>query len=175
MKCLQAILATALALWAGAANASTVYWSLFNIEGESSIAADYVTYGSLTDMLADANRTGTFTMSGAGRNIVGSGSDGTTYWSLFNIEGESSIASDYVTYGSLTDMLADANRTGTFTMSGAGRNIVGSGAGMLAVAPPPPPPAAVIPLPAGFWLLGTALAVLGCAAGRRAGRNIAAA
>jgi hypothetical protein len=50
---------------------------LFNIEGESSLSAVYVTYATLTDMLMDTNRTGTFSpdSGGAGVNVVGSGSD----------------------------------------------------------------------------------------------------
>ena len=92
--------------------AQAAYWSLFNIEGESSLSAQYVTYGSLGDMLADSNRLGVFTPNpaGFGVNIVGSGSNGSTYWSLFNIEGESSLSAQYVTYGSHGDMLADSNR-----------------------------------------------------------------
>jgi hypothetical protein len=76
MKRLQHILAAAaLALSAGAANASTVYWSLSNFEGESAISATYVTYASLTDMLFDTNRTGNFSPNNfnAGNNIIGSG------------------------------------------------------------------------------------------------------
>ncbi|WP_170841642.1 PEP-CTERM sorting domain-containing protein [Nitrosomonas aestuarii] len=62
------------------AMASTVhatYWSLFNIEGESTLSANYVTYASLNDMLTDTNRLGVFQPDpfGFGRNIVGSGSD----------------------------------------------------------------------------------------------------
>ena len=60
-----------------ASAARAAYWKVFNIEGESAISADIVTYASLADMLADTNRTGTFTPSsfGAGYNLVGSGSD----------------------------------------------------------------------------------------------------
>lgn len=60
-----------LLLLAGAAislpsHAIPVYWNVFNIEGESSVGADLVTYNSLTDMLTDINRTGVNTLSGAG-------------------------------------------------------------------------------------------------------------
>ena len=57
--------------------AQATYWSLFNIEGESSLTAQYVTYATLTDMLGDTNRLGVFDPTGgsAGTNIVGSGSD----------------------------------------------------------------------------------------------------
>ena len=57
--------------------AQATYWSLFNIEGESILSADYVTYATLTNMLQDTNRTGVFSPNsgGAGRNVVGSGSD----------------------------------------------------------------------------------------------------
>ena len=55
-----------------------------------------VTYASLTDMLDDTNRTGVFDPTrGFGRNIVGSGSDGTAYWNVFNIEGESDQSAAY--------------------------------------------------------------------------------
>jgi len=56
--------------------AKAAYWNVFNIEGESSVVADIVTYATLGDMLADSNRTGVFSMPAPfGRNIVGSGSD----------------------------------------------------------------------------------------------------
>ena len=70
---LLALLTVGLLVMPIAANAT--YWSLFNIEGESSISADYVTYSSLTDMLNDTNRLGVFDPGPSGRNIVGSGSD----------------------------------------------------------------------------------------------------
>ncbi|MDF0752725.1 PEP-CTERM sorting domain-containing protein [Marinobacter sp. 71-i] len=60
----------------GAAHAVPVYWNLFNFEQESALDAIYVTYGSLTDMLTDTNRTGSFTPSVTGAsaaNVVGSG------------------------------------------------------------------------------------------------------
>ncbi|MDX1390892.1 MAG: hypothetical protein R3241_00830 [Rheinheimera sp.] len=108
------------------------FWSLFNIEGESAIDARYVTYSSLADMLNDENRLGVFNPDGFGAsaNIVGSGSDGNNFWSLFNIEGESAIDARYVTYSSLADMLIDENRLGVFNPNGFGasRNIIGSGA-----------------------------------------------
>jgi hypothetical protein len=59
-----------------AASASTVYWSLFNVEEESQASAIYVTYGSLSDMLTDSNRTGQFVPDNTGlaaANVVGSG------------------------------------------------------------------------------------------------------
>jgi len=112
----------------GSGSDGTNYWNVFNIEGESSVGADIVTYGSLADMLKDTNRASVNTLDGFGANIVGSGSDGTTYWNVFNIEGESSVGADIVTYGSLTDMLTDTNRASVNTLSGFGANIVGSGA-----------------------------------------------
>lgn len=57
--------------------AQATYWSLFNVEGESSQTAQFVTYATLTDMLGDTNRLAVFnpTAGFAGPNIVGSGSD----------------------------------------------------------------------------------------------------
>ncbi|SFR47649.1 PEP-CTERM protein-sorting domain-containing protein [Marinobacter daqiaonensis] len=112
----------------GSGSDGSSYWNVFNIEGESAIGADIVTYGSLADMLLDTNRTSVNTLGGFGANIVGSGSDGTSYWNVFNIEGESDIGADIVTYGSLADMLTDVNRTSVSTLTGFGANIVGSGA-----------------------------------------------
>jgi PEP-CTERM motif len=115
----------------GAGSDGSSYWNVFNIEDESSAAANIVTYATLSDMLGDTNRTGTFIPDpgGFGRNIVGSGSDGSSYWNVFNIEGESSAAANIVTYATLSDMLSDINRTGTFIPDpgGFGSNIVGSG------------------------------------------------
>jgi len=114
----------------GSATDGSTYWNVFNIEGESDISADFVTYATLSDMLLDQNRLGVFTPGGvAGENIVGSGSDGSLYWNVFNIEGESDISADFVTYATLSDMLLDQNRLGVFTPGGAaGQNIVGSAA-----------------------------------------------
>lgn len=57
--------------------ARAAYWNVFNIESESSISAQIVTYATLADMLGDVNRTGVFTPNplGFGVNIVGGGSD----------------------------------------------------------------------------------------------------
>ena len=46
-----------------------------------------------------------------------------TYWSLFNIEGESAVSAQYVTYASLADMLGDSNRLGVFNPGTFGHNI----------------------------------------------------
>lgn len=54
-----------------------------------------------------------------------------TYWNLFNLEGESSLNSVYITYASLLDMLNDDNRTGSFIPNNTGlsaANVVGGGA-----------------------------------------------
>ena len=122
---------SAVALASLASPAYAAYWSLFNLEGESAQGSRYVTYSSLTDMLGDTNRVGIFDPNGGGAsfNVVGSGSDGQLYWSLFNIEGESAQGSRYVTYSSLTDMLGDTNRVGVFDPNGGGAsfNVVGSG------------------------------------------------
>jgi len=119
------------------ASAGVMYWNLFNVEEESSISAAYVTYNTLNDMLNDANRINTFlpddTFGGAfAGNVVGSGSDDSLYWSLFNVEEETSISAAYVTYNTLNDMLNDASRINTFlpddTFGGSfAGNVVGSG------------------------------------------------
>jgi hypothetical protein len=132
---LQVVAAIALlAITAASANAATtVYYNVFNVEGENDIDAAFVTYGSLQDMANDENRTGLFIADGSGlfgTNIVGSGADGTTFWNLFNIEGESDVDAAFVTYASLQDMLNDENRTGLFIADGSGlfgTNIVGTG------------------------------------------------
>jgi hypothetical protein len=105
-------------------------------------------------MLNDENRTGVFIPDGvfnSGRNIVGSGSDGTTYWNLFNIEGESAASAAFVTYGTLADMLNDENRISAVLGDGAGsgRNIVGTGFFFDAVSP--------VPEPSMSWLVLVAL------------------
>ncbi len=151
----------------GSGSDGTTYWNVFNVEGESDLSADIVTYGALGDMLADQNRTGVFTPNplGFGTNIVGSGSDGTTYWNVFNVEGESDLSADIVTYGALGDMLADQNRTGVFTPNplGFGTNIVGSGAFFVDDGGngSPGDGVAPIPVPAALPLMAAALALLG--------------
>jgi hypothetical protein len=67
--------AAAVFLSAAAANGAAIYWNLFNIEGESSVNATYITYTTPADMLNDTNRTGNFDHDGsvAGQNVVGSG------------------------------------------------------------------------------------------------------
>ncbi len=114
----------------GSGSDGTTYWNVFNIEGESEIPAAFVTYASLMDMLTDTNRLEVYSQAGGSfQNIVGSGSDGTTYWNVFNIEGESQISADFVTYASLSDMLTDANRLEVYSqVGGSFQNIVGSGA-----------------------------------------------
>ncbi|WP_291299094.1 PEP-CTERM sorting domain-containing protein [Elioraea sp.] len=137
----------------GTGSDGTTYWSLFNAEGESVLASVYVTYGTLADMLTDSNRTGSFNPGGAADNVVGTGSDGRTYWSIFNAEGESALSSVIVTYATVADMLTDSNRTGSFNPGGAADNVVGGGADILQIVPVPEPGTAAL-LTVGLLALG---------------------
>jgi hypothetical protein len=68
--------AFALTIVGSPTQAAAVYYNLFNIEGENTADAAFVTYATLADMLNDENRTGLFFPDGsviAGRNIVGTG------------------------------------------------------------------------------------------------------
>jgi hypothetical protein len=146
----------------GSGSDGNTYWNLFNIEGESAQSSVYITYDTLADMLVDDDRTGSFipnNSGGAAENVVGSGSDGNTYWNLFNIEGESSLSSVYITYASLLDMLNDDDRTGSFipdNSGGAAENVVGSGAWVSITAPPND-----VPEPTTFILLVMGLLCMG--------------
>jgi len=149
----------------GAGSDGSTYWNTFNIEGESQVSAQFVTYASLNDMLNDENRLNVFTPDGFsdgsfGNNIVGSGSDGSSYWNVFNIEGETQQSAQFVTYASLIDMLNDENRLNVITPDGFsdgsfGSNIVGSGAVVLSATSVPEPPGLAIIL-FGLALLGLA-------------------
>ncbi|WP_158639293.1 hypothetical protein [Elioraea rosea] len=149
----------------GSDSDGTTWWSVFNFEGESEISATIVTYGSLIDMLNDTNRTGGFQPGNAANNVVGTGSDGETYWSVFNFEGESQISATIVTYDTLTDMLNDTNRTGGFQPGNAANNVVGSGADIRRAAP--------IPEPGTAWVVAAALAALGAVRQQRRQREAA--
>ena len=162
-----------LLLLAPAAQATT-YWNLFNKEGESSDTAVFATYATLQDMLLDQNRTGSAlpTLPFFDRNIVGSGSDGKTYWNVFNFEGESVETAVYATYGTLQDMLLDQNRTGFFTptLPFFDANIVGSGSdGFPVVTTGVPEPASWLLMLIGFGAIGAGAR----ASGRRARRHAA--
>ena len=67
--------AVALLTWSGRGYAA--YWNVFNIEGESQISAEFVTYATLSDMLNDTNRTGEILPSQPlfDANIIGGGAD----------------------------------------------------------------------------------------------------
>ncbi len=149
----------------GSGSDGKTYWNVFNQEGESSATAVIVTYSSLIDMLTAANPTGFFEpiAGGAlGANVVDSGSDGQTYWNVFNQEGESSATAVIVTYSSLIDMLTAANPTGFFepiTGGALGANVVGSGAEIMGVA--------AVPEPGSLALLCTSLLGVSLLRGRR--------
>ncbi len=86
-----------------------------------------------------------------------SGSDGLTYWNVFNIEGESSVTAGIVTYGSLSDMLHDTNRLQDVSPNsqGFGRNVVGSGSDNF------PTAAGAVPEPATWGLMLVGFLALG--------------
>ena len=144
----------------GSGSDGHTFWSLFNAEGENAADAVFVTYATLGDMLNDTNRTGSGVPDGFGAavNVVGSGSDGTNYWNLFNAEGESAADAVFITYATLNDMLNDTNRTGSGVPDGfgAGVNVVGSGAFVI-----PEPPVSV-PEPSVISLIMAALALMFC-------------
>lgn len=78
------------------------------------------------------------------------------YWNLFNIEGESSQNSIYITYSTLGDMLTDSNRTGNFTpdtSGGAAQNVVGSGSALLVLPNTVPEPGMLALMIAGLCAL----------------------
>lgn len=88
----------------------------------------------------------------------------TTYWNLFNFEGESAETAVYATYATAADMFLDQNRTGFFTPTSPffDRNIVGAGSDGFTVAP------ANVPEPASWLLMLIGFGAIG--AGSRAGR-----
>ena len=109
----------------------TVYWLVFNIENETAQGARIATFNTLNDMLNDENRTSVVAPDGGfvPENIVGSGSNGKTYWNVFNIENETAQGARIATYNTLNDMLNDENRTAVVAPDGGfvPENIVGSG------------------------------------------------
>jgi hypothetical protein len=133
------------AIFVDSGSDGTTYWNLANEEFESIAAAGFATYSSLADMLQDTNRLAIFIPGAshppAAPSLVGTGSDGTTYWNVFNLEGEGVTPAYFATYTTLTDMLLDQNRTAVFEPNGSGAasRLVGTGAG-LAVDPPGPTP-----------------------------------
>ena len=154
----------------GSASDGSRYWTLFNDEGDLLDDAVYVLYGSLMDMLLDENPlaevspTGTIGPNGDyGANVVGTGSDGQTFWSLFNFEGDAQRPSIFVTYNTLEDLFGDVNRKDAVKVDFPGvANRVGSGFG----------PATTVPLPAGLPLLLTGVAALGYLGARRRARSL---
>ena len=71
------VLFAALMVLASCTVARAAYWNVFNIEGDTSLSAQFVTYATLGDMLADTNRLGVFVPNAfdVGQNIVGSGAE----------------------------------------------------------------------------------------------------
>ncbi|QJU59318.1 PEP-CTERM sorting domain-containing protein [Sphingomonas sp. AP4-R1] len=147
----------------GSGTDGTTYWNLFNVEGERTTSTALATYATAVDMFTDANRTGTYATTGGGQfslNIVDSGSDGSIYWNLFNVEGERTTQTAFATYASLADMATDSNRTGTYAATGGGQfslNIVGSGSDSFPSVTLPsavPEPATWIMMALGFGIIG---------------------
>ncbi|GGX71409.1 hypothetical protein [Saccharospirillum salsuginis] len=136
------------------------YWNVFNFEEESSVSAVFATYGSNDDMLNDANRLSVVSPTGPGsseNNIIGSGSDGSLYWNLFNFEGESSVSAVFATYITLEDMLNDSNRLSVVSPNGPGsseNNIVGTGAFAMNVSFPVSAPNSLVLLLFGLAVMG---------------------
>ena len=158
----------------GSGSDGTNYWNVFNIEDETAQGARIVTYLSLDDMLNDMNRTGVFVPDGGfvPENVVGSGSDGTTYWNVFNIEGETAQGARIVTYASLNDMLNDENRTSVIAPDGGfvPENIIGSGASVDAQGPGTDPGVVPIASPLALLFAG-AFMLRGFSSFRRAARK----
>ena len=141
---------------------AATYWNLFNFELEDEEGAAVVTYATLQDMLLDQNRTGSFVYDDpfSGPNLIGTGSDGTTYWNLFNFELEDEEGAAIVTYATLMDMLLDQNRTGSFVYDDpfSGPNLIGGGSDAFKLPPTPiPEPAAWAVMLLGFGLAGALL------------------
>jgi len=125
----------------GSGSDGTTYWNLFNADGSSGPAADFRTYATLEDMLMGTNPTGSFApVGGLQAHLVGSGSDGTTYWNLFNADGSSGPAADFRTYATLEDMLMGTNPTGSFApIGGLQAHLIGSGASLQSLVSVPEP------------------------------------
>ncbi|HET7275571.1 MAG TPA: hypothetical protein VFI91_10450 [Longimicrobiaceae bacterium] len=125
--CLRsAVLAVGILLSAQEASAADPvprsYWNVFNFEEESALTAQVVTYSSLTDMFLDTNPTAFFTPTsrGFGPNIIGNGTDGHSYWNVFNVEEENGQSAQFATYSSLADMFLDTNPVDFFTPNSRG-------------------------------------------------------
>jgi sulfur carrier protein ThiS len=153
----------------GSGSNGDIYWSLFNIEGETAQGARYVTYANLNDMLNDENRTLVVAPDGGfvPENVIGSGSNGDIYWSLFNIEGETAQGARYVTYANLNDMLNDENRTLVVAPDGGfvPENVIGSGSDETRTIGTP------IPEPGILALIGCGLASIVFTRRRKMGRE----
>jgi hypothetical protein len=124
---IAALLGAAALSLVAVAPANAAYWAVFNVQGEASYPTAYAMYANRTDMLNDTNRT--YEQAAVNQpNLVDSGSDGTNYWNLYNVEIESNIGPAFTTYATRADMFANTNITGFFQPVSAGSNdIVGGG------------------------------------------------
>ncbi|MGQ8366108.1 hypothetical protein [Glaciecola sp. 1036] len=113
----------------------THFWNFFNNLSTATSIPSFSTYSDINGMLNDTNRTGFYEPTGysveIANNIIATGSDGTTYWNLFNNLSNPNGIPVYATYASLMDMLADTNRIDIFSPTGysadIANNIVASG------------------------------------------------
>lgn len=130
------------------------YWNQFN----TGQVAGYYTYATLDDMMLNRNPTSIVQTPGLfATDIVGSGSDGRTYWNLFN----TGQVAGFYTYATLGDMMLNVNPTSIVQTPGPfATTIIGTDADIL-------PSMVTVPEPGTLGLMGIALLAMALL-GRRA-------